>query len=542
MSRPTSSATTASTFSSTEQASPQAKEDSGSSRLKSFYCEACGDPVAYSFGMPEVFAGVAQGCYPKGKQLTEAGISVDYFADRRRLSRKCHAYFSQLSHSDVSEAIIEALQSAGVLTNSCELSDYTKPHSEQKEAILLDQVSNAPIGSGKKRVHPWPISGAPRLTTSSARIKGMASGGNLLSSSVYGIGADKPAYVSHHLMNSSDLTRESQPDNVQAITASPSKITKWGHPIGSDNRISVSAPAFKLSPYGAVLSRRPTTMEISSRRIPRQHADIKDRDEPAISLPQNEAQGSEGPRPLVGRTQSLAAGELLRSSVGGCKPIKEAAVLFDDGSAPRTELADRITEQTVQALRASKLKGSGLSSMGEHSNDSIGIIQEESCANSTYTRFSECMQKAKELLESGAKSAGKRIGANGQIVDEDELNQCKIAAPRRKLNAQALMSAHISAPSSDDAPHAVRTPSTSSQSSAVSGSVGPMASRIPSSFSASLGKGLTAMTAGDEEDVLNVFRGEFPCAPRVSNTLCTRALMVTRQVCSSFSSKGLQEK
>lgn len=560
-SRPNSSATTASSFSSTGPPGQEAgdtKDKSGPLRLQPFYCEACGDPVAYSFGSPEIFAGVAQGCYPSRMQLREAGRSVDYVADRRRLSRRCHAYFSQLPHSDVSEAIFEALQNAGVLTNSGELADDRRSRSVQKDALLSLEWSNPVLGSGRKRVHPWPISGAPRLPTSSARIKGMASGGNFVSSSLCGIGVeDKTGNVSQYIMNPSDLTNEDYSDNFEAIKVSPTKKISQRGQHGFDGRISLStAPNFKLSPYGAVLSRRPLTSQFSARRVPCHYSGMRAGDMPAAWLSsgrqlasaptggrsrpgdtvilhvensQKEGQRSDSPRHLAGGTQSLPACDLLRSSSPGGRST--AAVVFDDGSAPRTEVPDRISEQTLHALRASKSKGAGTSLASEQSVGSMGLIQEESFAESTYTPFSECMQKAKALLEHGAKFAGKRVGANGQIVDEDELNQCKIAEPRRQLHAQALMSAHhetdhlqqgkcemanlefiscvrstsswrfglrciLPSDASCICPGG-RTPSTSSQSSVPASSSGP--SRIPSAFSASVGKGLSVMTAGDRE-------------------------------------------
>ena len=443
ISRVNSSATTASGLSSLEGGAPQATTDDkgGSLRLNPGFCEACGDPVAYSFGSPEVFTGVAQGCYPRGVQLREAGQSVDYFADRRRLSKRCHAYFSQLPHSEVSEAMFEALQRAGIVTQAGGLADVRSSRSEQNETSSMQGSRNLVSGSDQKWVHPWPIAGALRLSTSSARVKGMGSGGNFVSLSACGLGVeDKTGYESQRIPNPVHLTSEEHISDSQSFTLPPSKPG-----VGHTQPIFM-APTFKLSPYGAVLSRRPQTSQLSARRTSHQHRSCQNEDAEmpvplsarrhAVSAP---ASAPSRLSDMKSAVESVPASDLLRMPSTDDKYVKGAAVVFDDGSAPRAAVADRISEATVQALLRSKLIGSDNPVASVHSADSLR-------EKPTHTDFGECRQKARELLETGANLAGKRVGANGQVVAEEEFNQCKLAAPKRQVTAQALMASHVAAP------------------------------------------------------------------------------------------------
>ena len=266
-----------------------------------------------------------------------------------------------------------------------------------------------------------------------------------MSLSACGIGVeDKTGYESQYISNPVHLTSEEHIGDSQSFTLSPTKMSGAGHTVSI-----FMAPTFKLSPYGAVLSRRPQTSQLSARRTSHQHRYCQNEDAEIPGFPSARrhavsAPASGPPRlsDMKSAVESVPASDLLCQTSTDDKSVKGAAVVFDDGSAPRAAITDRISEATVQALLSSKLKGSGNPVAHVHGEDSLDTLMEEE----THTHFGECRQKARELLETGAKLAGKRVGANGQIVAEEEFNQCKVATPKRQVSVQALMSSHAAAP------------------------------------------------------------------------------------------------
>ena len=244
-------------------------------RISPFYCEACRSPVVYTYGSPNVFAGVAQGCFPRGTQLREGSSLVNYFSDGKPVSNSCHVYFSSLKQSEVSEEIIEALQAAGMIKEG--------EHSNQSFSFAGSEVAS----HRRRRVNPWPISGAPRLPTNSARIKGLGSGINYLSTSTVGVGVeDKRSMESQYIPQTCHLTIEEPRKDIygypiivpttcsaveQLQNSARAKVTEKRPPPLS--AISSGTPNFRISSSGAVLARPPFASQLSG-TTPWSHSEI----------------------------------------------------------------------------------------------------------------------------------------------------------------------------------------------------------------------------------------------------------------------------
>jgi hypothetical protein len=523
------------------------EEETDSLFLRVSCCEACKSAVLFSYGPSnkEVFVGVAQGCYPRGTQLHECNVLVDYWSDGKPLSQSCVNYFSRMKHAEVSGEMLQALQKVGVLTQDGEMiNEETKskletstdwnPDAEVSEEMLqaLQKVEGLtqdgetineetkskletstdwnlaqPSKQAVKRVHPWPVAGAPRLPTSSARVKGMGSCTTILSAAAYGVGVHyKTGNASQYIPHPAHITLESpaldmhgnlvlQKPTCSALdqlqSSAKSKALK-GIPPDLPSGFS-QGPNFRMNPYGAVLSRRPLVSQLSARRIsasapascpPRPRiivdnagsiantkADAKDvtrtESSPATRrgavgrslsvMSQHSQHVARVGSGVVALTTSITPHD--STHISKAESVEHGAspsfgVVFDDGTAPGPAV-DIILEHTVQALKLSLQPKAENQSMRVGVNFRKGarknllptgtIAEGESTDHTSEpgaakgTTFSECMLKAKELLEASAKTAGKYVGANGQIVDADEWNQAHTAKPRRFLQMEAQL-------------------------------------------------------------------------------------------------------
>ena len=485
------------------------EEETDSLFLRVSYCEACNSAVLFSYGPSnkEVFVGVAQGCYPRGTQLHECNVLVDYWSDGKPLSQSCVNYFSRMKHAEVSGEMLRALQKVGVLTQDGEMIN-----GETKSKLETSTDSNAdwqndltqPSKQAVKRVHPWPVAGAPRLSTSSARVKGMGSCTTILSAAAYGVGVHyKAGNASQYIPHPAHITVESPALDMHGNLVLPKPTcstldqlqfyakSKALQRIPPDLPSGfLQGPNFRMNPYGAVLSRRPLVSQLSARRISAS-APASGPARPRIIFDNaGSTANTKADAKNVTRTESSAAAQ--RGSVGRslsvvsqlsqhvarvgsgvvalttrttprdsthiskAESVERAAspsygVVFDDGTAPGPAV-DIILENTVQELKLSlqpkaenqSLHVGVLFRNGERTNLlPTGTIAEGEHTSepgaSKSTNFSECMLKAKELLEASAKTAGKYVGANGQIVDVDEWNQAHTAKPRRFLQMEAQL-------------------------------------------------------------------------------------------------------
>jgi len=311
-----------------------------SKKLETLVCDECKDPVAYSYGTPEALIGVSQGCFPCGSQMKEGSTPVDYWSNGQPLPESCQRYFSLLQHSEVSVEMVEALKKDGMLTDA---GDLPEPEEEMTYWDNKIQVAGQTPAPGKKscrRVHPWPISGAPRLPTYSARVKGMASGSNIFTTFVYGSGMeDKRLNSSQYIPHPSHITQEeprlddygypiitpttsSFIDQLQSTGRDKySKISDFSQVInGPPERLAVSSEGtnFRTSVYGAVLTRRPLASQLSARRISH-----------SVSAP-----ASVSPR----RRMANGSDNRIIGEEATVRP-KSFGVVFDDGTTPRFNLA-----------------------------------------------------------------------------------------------------------------------------------------------------------------------------------------------------------
>ena len=380
-----------------DRVNDQQNEDGPTSdllRLRASKCDACKNPVLYAYGSPEIFVGVAQGCYPRGTQLKEGNSFVNYWTDGKPLSKSCQDYFMLIQHSDISVEMFDALQKAGVITEGGELPNQDLLSHGESASWNNSIHREQPACKTKKRVHPWPIAGAPRLTTNSSRIKGMGSGINLVSTSSYGAGVhDKTGHCSQYLPHPAHITTEeplldvwgypiippttrSELDQLQSAAKAKvvgSKTVARCH----SEALSVSKESadFRISPYGAVLTRRALVSQNSPRRTPRTRIE---QNRPPVSAPSGMA------RPRAFLTDDLESGQTAHpysafkigrsnSSPTNCAIYESesvqdpnvsgaavrGSVMFDDGKAPQLPVADRISVETLQVLNASRSKVPG---------------------------------------------------------------------------------------------------------------------------------------------------------------------------------------
>ena len=485
------------------------EEETDSLFLRVSYCEACKSAVLFSYGKTnkEVFVGVAQGCYPRGTQLHECNVLVDYWSDGKPLSQSCVNYFSRMKHAEVSGEMLQALQKAGVLTQDGEMiNEESVELVQRKPSTDLDTyLQNGPSKPAVKRVHPWPVSGAPRLPTSSARVKGMGSCTTVLSAAAYGVGEHyKTGHASQYIPHPAHITVESPALDMHGNPVLPKPTCSALDQLQSSAKskalqsippdlpsVFLQGPMFRMNPYGAVLSRRPLVSQLSARRIsasapasgpprPRIIVDnagsIANRKADATDVTRTESSPATG-RGAVDRSLSVMSQrsqhlarvgsgvvELMTSTtprhsthILKAESVERVAsssygVVFDDGTAPGPAV-DIILENTVQELKLSlqPKAGNQLLPVGSFFRQGArknllptGTIAEGESTDHTSepgaaksTTFSECMLKAKELLEASAKTAGKYVGANGQIVDADEWNQAHTAKPFRFLQMEA---------------------------------------------------------------------------------------------------------
>lgn len=102
-----------------------------------------------------------------------------------------------------------------------------------------------------------------------------------------------------------------------------------------------------------------------------------------------------------------------------------------------------MSERTIKALKESLAPTGSKLIDKANDEDSIGSMQMDSPLWRTEshatrnTPFNECKQKARELLESSAMSAGMCIGANGHVISSAELAECQAAMPKSFLRANA---------------------------------------------------------------------------------------------------------
>jgi len=98
--------------------------------------------------------------------------------------------------------------------------------------------------------------------------------------------------------------------------------------------------------------------------------------------------------------------------------------------------------------------------------------------------FSDCMCKAKELLEASAREAGKCVGANGQVVDAEEWEQCHKGTSVRKQQMESQLAVHrASSQPRDDVSASAENPADRTSSSSSLSSAQPF--RTSSLFGAS---------------------------------------------------------
>ena len=102
-----------------------------------------------------------------------------------------------------------------------------------------------------------------------------------------------------------------------------------------------------------------------------------------------------------------------------------------------------MSERTIKALKESLAPTGSKLVDKANDEDSIGSMQMDSSLPRTESHatrnapFNECKQKARDLLESSAMSAGMCIGANGHVISSAELAECQAAMPKSFLRANA---------------------------------------------------------------------------------------------------------
>jgi hypothetical protein len=146
---------------------------------------------------------------------------------------------------------------------------------------------------------------------------------------------------------------------------------------------------------------------------------------------------------------------------------ERSTVVFEDSAFARDAAADVISENTVNVLRASRSSQPGNSVSPERNGPMQHNLPEQE--GLPRTSFDECKSKARELLETSAKLAGLHVGANGQVVDESTMQQCKDATPTRLSSIQNSFSAKIMRSASDSSQSSVTSMGGSFSSAMVAG-------------------------------------------------------------------------
>ena len=459
-----------------------------------FYCAACRNPVAYSYGSaPEVFVGVSQGCYPRGTQLREGESMVNYWSDGTPLGPTCHTYFSSLLHAEVSEQMVQALKEAGMLSERGEI-----PSEEVEEDTLMwensQDITHSP--RTKRRAEPWPSSRAPFQSTRNARIKSMGSANIYLSKSASAVGTlqDRKNMEVQYIPHPSHLTVEAYRDaagfpipiSLRATTSSKIDQLQSAARMRANRGApdpgapaAISAVAFKpqnwkVGPYGAMLSRQSLATTQSARRLAvkkvqsweSQFSREEDAYDPennrgscSVSAPasgpprtRTSVSGAYGEREEAEKAPSASGdGDVFRTqssptpgrtlSSGNMK-ARGAGVVFDDGTAPGTHTTpDRLGSVTAEALKVSVASKPQTAGPSVRKGDPMGTILEVESPSIDFrptTSFKDCERRCREMLDEAAKTVGKRVGANGQVVDEDFLRQCSAAAPARMKDTLQL--------------------------------------------------------------------------------------------------------